>query len=63
MWASKGTVNAAELVQEPILLREVGSGMRQFVEDYRLMVMVPLTRPTTSHCPVWLSIRRTRRPV
>lgn len=33
-WASKGTVNAAELVQEPILLREVGSGMRQFVEEY-----------------------------
>jgi DNA-binding transcriptional LysR family regulator len=33
-WASKGTVKAAELVQEPILLREVGSGMRQFVEEY-----------------------------
>jgi DNA-binding transcriptional LysR family regulator len=33
-WASKGTINAAELVQEPILLREVGSGMRQFVEEY-----------------------------
>jgi DNA-binding transcriptional LysR family regulator len=33
-WASKGRVNAAELVQEPILLREVGSGMRQFVEEY-----------------------------
>jgi DNA-binding transcriptional LysR family regulator len=33
-WASKETVNAAELVQEPILLREVGSGMRQFVEEY-----------------------------
>jgi DNA-binding transcriptional LysR family regulator len=34
IWASKRTVNAAELVQEPILLREVGSGMRQLVEDY-----------------------------
>ncbi|MGA2649107.1 MAG: LysR family transcriptional regulator [Terracidiphilus sp.] len=33
-WASKRTVKAAELVQEPILLREVGSGMRQFVEEY-----------------------------
>ena len=33
-WVSKGAVRAAELVQEPILLREVGSGMRQFVEDY-----------------------------
>jgi DNA-binding transcriptional LysR family regulator len=33
-WASKGSVKAAELVQEPILLREVGSGMRQFVEEY-----------------------------
>jgi DNA-binding transcriptional LysR family regulator len=33
-WAKKHTVRAAELVQEPILLREVGSGMRQFVEDY-----------------------------
>ncbi len=33
-WASKSTVSAAELVQEPILLREVGSGMRQFVEEY-----------------------------
>jgi DNA-binding transcriptional LysR family regulator len=33
-WASKGVVKAAELVQEPILLREVGSGMRQFVEQY-----------------------------
>jgi DNA-binding transcriptional LysR family regulator len=33
-WALKGIVKAAELVQEPILLREVGSGMRQFVEEY-----------------------------
>lgn len=33
-WAKKPTVRAAELVQEPILLREVGSGMRQFVEEY-----------------------------
>jgi len=33
-WAHKPVVRAAELVQEPILLREVGSGMRQFVEDY-----------------------------
>ncbi|MGA2806893.1 MAG: LysR family transcriptional regulator [Terracidiphilus sp.] len=33
-WGSKGVVRAAELVQEPILLREAGSGMRQFVEAY-----------------------------
>jgi DNA-binding transcriptional LysR family regulator len=33
-WGSKRSVTAAELVQEPILLREVGSGMRQFVEKY-----------------------------
>jgi DNA-binding transcriptional LysR family regulator len=33
-WAKKTVVRAAELVQEPILLREVGSGMRQFVEEY-----------------------------
>jgi DNA-binding transcriptional LysR family regulator len=33
-WGSKRPVRAAELVQEPILLREVGSGMRQFVEEY-----------------------------
>jgi DNA-binding transcriptional LysR family regulator len=33
-WAKKQTVRAAELVQEPILLREVGSGMRQFVEGF-----------------------------
>jgi DNA-binding transcriptional LysR family regulator len=33
-WAEKTELRAAELVQEPILLREVGSGMRKFVEDY-----------------------------
>jgi DNA-binding transcriptional LysR family regulator len=33
-WTKKQVVRAAELVQEPILLREVGSGMRQFVEEY-----------------------------
>lgn len=33
-WMKKQMVRAAELVQEPILLREVGSGMRQFVEEY-----------------------------
>jgi DNA-binding transcriptional LysR family regulator len=33
-WTKKPMVRAAELVQEPILLREVGSGMRQFVEEY-----------------------------
>jgi DNA-binding transcriptional LysR family regulator len=33
-WARRPTVRAAELVHEPILLREVGSGMRQFVEEY-----------------------------
>ncbi|MFZ1083844.1 MAG: LysR family transcriptional regulator [Terracidiphilus sp.] len=33
-WAKKQSVTAAELVQEPILLREVGSGMRHFVEEY-----------------------------
>jgi DNA-binding transcriptional LysR family regulator len=33
-WAKKNMIGAAELVQEKILLREVGSGMRQFVEQY-----------------------------
>jgi DNA-binding transcriptional LysR family regulator len=33
-WAKKQLLRAAELVQEPILLREVGSGMRHFVEEY-----------------------------
>ncbi len=33
-WARKPVLRAAELVQEPILLREVGSGMRRFVEEY-----------------------------
>lgn len=33
-WARKAVVSAAELVQEPILLREMGSGMRHFVEAY-----------------------------
>lgn len=33
-WALQESVRAAELAQEPILLREVGSGMRQLVEDY-----------------------------
>jgi DNA-binding transcriptional LysR family regulator len=33
-WAKKPVISAAELVQEPILLREVGSGMRHFVEEY-----------------------------
>jgi DNA-binding transcriptional LysR family regulator len=33
-WAKKLSINAAELVQEPILLREVGSGVRHFVEEY-----------------------------
>lgn len=33
-WAKKPVLKAAELVQEPILLREAGSGMRKFVEDY-----------------------------
>lgn len=33
-WAKKSILKAAELVQEPILLREVGSGMRRFVEAY-----------------------------
>jgi DNA-binding transcriptional LysR family regulator len=33
-WAKKTLLKAAELVQDPILLREVGSGMRRFVEDY-----------------------------
>ena len=33
-WAEKTELRAAELVQEPILLREVGSGMRKFVEEY-----------------------------
>jgi DNA-binding transcriptional LysR family regulator len=33
-WAKKSVLKAAELIQEPILLREVGSGMRRFVEEY-----------------------------
>jgi DNA-binding transcriptional LysR family regulator len=33
-WAQKPSVSAAELVKEPILLREEGSGMRQIVEEY-----------------------------
>ncbi len=33
-WTKKPLVRAAELVQEPILLREEGSGMRHFVEEY-----------------------------
>lgn len=33
-WARKSFVTAAEVVQEPILLRESGSGMRYFVEDF-----------------------------
>jgi DNA-binding transcriptional LysR family regulator len=33
-WAKKRLLRAAELVQSPILLREAGSGMRHFVEEY-----------------------------
>lgn len=33
-WARKTTLRAAEIVQEAILLREAGSGMRRFVEEY-----------------------------
>jgi DNA-binding transcriptional LysR family regulator len=33
-WTKKPVLRAAELVQAPILLREVGSGMRRFVEGY-----------------------------
>ncbi len=33
-WANKASLRAAEIVQEPILLREPGSGMRRFVEEY-----------------------------
>ncbi len=33
-WAKKVSLRAAEIVQESILLRETGSGMRRFVEDY-----------------------------
>lgn len=33
-WARKQLLKAAELIQEPILLRELGSGMRRFVEEY-----------------------------
>jgi DNA-binding transcriptional LysR family regulator len=33
-WARKTILRAAEIVQEPILLRESGSGMRRFVEEY-----------------------------
>jgi DNA-binding transcriptional LysR family regulator len=33
-WVMKTILRAAEIVQEPILLRESGSGMRRFVEEY-----------------------------
>ena len=33
-WTKKRAIRAAELVQEPILFREAGSGMRHFVEEY-----------------------------
>jgi len=33
-WAKRPMVRATELVQERVLLREVGSGMRHFVEEY-----------------------------
>lgn len=33
-WARKAVLKPAELIQESILLREVGSGMRSFVEEY-----------------------------
>jgi DNA-binding transcriptional LysR family regulator len=33
-WSKKAILRAAEIVQEPILLRESGSGMRRFVEEY-----------------------------
>jgi DNA-binding transcriptional LysR family regulator len=33
-WSKKPMLRAAEIVQEPILLRETGSGMRRFVEEY-----------------------------
>jgi len=33
-WTMKPFISAVELVQEPILLREIGSGMRHFVEEY-----------------------------
>ncbi len=33
-WAHKAYLRAAEIVQEPILLREAGSGLRRFVELY-----------------------------
>jgi DNA-binding transcriptional LysR family regulator len=33
-WTRKPAIRAAELVKEPILFREAGSGMRHFVEEY-----------------------------
>jgi DNA-binding transcriptional LysR family regulator len=33
-WATSSGIKTTELVQEPILLQEVGSGMRHFVEEY-----------------------------
>lgn len=33
-WAKKEVLKAAELAREPLLLREPGSGMRSFVEEY-----------------------------
>lgn len=33
-WAKKEVLKTAELAQEPLLLREAGSGMRRFVEEH-----------------------------
>jgi DNA-binding transcriptional LysR family regulator len=33
-WAERKSITPRELVEEPILLREPGSGMRRFVEEY-----------------------------
>src|SRR5580692_11205363 len=33
-WAKRTSLRAADIVQEPVLLREEGSGMRHFVEEY-----------------------------
>jgi DNA-binding transcriptional LysR family regulator len=33
-WARRQSIMPVELVQEPIILRESGSGMRRFVEEF-----------------------------
>lgn len=46
-WAGKKSIDAAELAHERILLRESGSGMRQFVLQYLQHHAVVLQQPST----------------